>query len=291
MAAPHTGASPARNESPAGDDETVWRTQETFRVVRTMGEQSLDGMDSVVGEVPVVLVYNGISNSVMLASPAHIEDFALGFSLTEGIVTTPSEVYSVEVVPLANGIEVRIDIATGCFARLKERRRNLAGRTGCGLCGVDSLAGVVREVAPVANCTPPANATIIGALAALPKHQDLHRATGGSHAAAWADRDGHIVALREDVGRHNALDKLIGSLATAGVAPDSGFVVITSRVSYEMVQKVAVFGATTLAAVSAPTALAVRQAQQAGIALFGFARDGRITCYNMPTDREWNSTT
>jgi FdhD protein len=261
-----------------------WQVQQSFHVTRIVGEQSVDGVDSVVEEVPVALVYNGVSHAVMLASPADLEDFALGFSLAEGIVASRSDIFDIEIVPLARGIEARIEIAGDCFVRLKERRRNLAGRTGCGLCGVDSIEQAVRPVAPVARSGVPPPATVLAALAALPELQALHRSTGGCHAAAWADRDGRIIAVREDVGRHNALDKLIGSLARSGTTADSGFVLVTSRASVEMVQKVAALGASTLVAVSAPTALAIRQAKEAGIAIFGFARPGRITCYNLPTD-------
>ena len=261
-----------------------WQVQQSFQVTRIVGEQSVDGVDSVVEEVPVALVYNGVSHAVMLASPADLEDFAVGFSLAEGIVAGRSEIFDIEIMPLARGIEARIDIAGDCFARLKERRRNLAGRTGCGLCGVDSIEQAVRPVAPVPRSGVPPSATVLAALAALPDLQTLHRSTGGCHAAAWADREGRIVAVREDVGRHNALDKLIGALTRAGIGADSGFALVTSRASVEMVQKIAAFGASTLVAVSAPTALAIRQAREAGIALFGFARPGRITCYNLPTD-------
>jgi len=261
------------------EDGVVWRPHETRRAVQVVGGRRMEGIDTVVEEVPVALVYNGVSHAVMLATPADIEDFALGFSLAEGILASPRELYGIEVRHCANGIEAHLDVAAERFMQLKARRRSLAGRTGCGLCGVESLAAAVRHPAPVSSKAQVAGEAVMRALARLPEHQVLHGITGGAHAAAWASLDGDIVAAREDVGRHNALDKLIGALAGGGVAPDSGFVAVTSRASYEMVQKVAAFGASLLVAVSAPTSFAVRVAQQANITLVGFARAGRLTYY------------
>lgn len=263
----------------AADAPTIWRTHENRRAVQVVSGQSMDGMDTVVEEVPVALVYNGVSHAVMLATPTDIEDFALGFSLAEGILAAPKELYGVEVTHCAQGIEAHLDIAAERFMQLKARRRNLAGRTGCGLCGVESLDAAVRQPPPVAAAPGIGNEAIMRALARLPEHQVLHGLTGGAHAAAWADLEGNIVIAREDVGRHNALDKLIGALAREHVAPDSGFVAVTSRASYEMVQKVAAFGAGLLVAVSAPTAFAVRVAQESRVTLVGFARAGRLTFY------------
>jgi len=235
--------------------------------------------ETVAEEVAVALVYNGISHAVMMATPCDLADFARGFSLTERIVERPSEIYDIEVEPVGRGIEVRLEIAAQRMAGLQERRRSFAGRTGCGLCGVDSLDVALRSVPAVANPRPVARLAIERAMAGLPEHQRINRTNGATHAAGWASADGTLVAVREDVGRHNALDKLAGALARSGGAEPGGFVVVTSRCSYEMVQKAAAIGASAIAAVSAPTSLAIETAEQAGIALVAFVRDGRLTVY------------
>ena len=190
-------------------------------------------------EVPVALVYNGISQAVMLATPNDLEDFALGFSLSEGILKHAGELYEIDTVEQAMGIELRLEISAERFAGLKERRRNLAGRTGCGLCGVESLDQAIRQPLPVADGLRVPVRSIQRALAELPDQQPLYRATHAVHGAAWADRNGEIMLVREDVGRHNALDKLLGALACERFTANSGFMVITSRASVEMVQKAA----------------------------------------------------
>jgi FdhD protein len=266
----------------------------------------------VAEEVAVALVYNGISHAVMMATPCDLEDFARGFSFTERIVEKASEIYDVEVEDMRpgnargapggapggtpggtpggapggvthRGIEVRLEIAAQRMAGLQERRRSLAGRTGCGLCGVDSLEAALRPVPVVAAPQPVRRQAIEQAMAALPAEQRLNRLNGASHAAGWATPEGRLVAVREDIGRHNALDKLVGALlvrGTAGAALEpGGFVVVTSRCSYEMVQKAAALGAAAIAAVSAPTSLAIETAEQAGIALVAFVREDRLTAY------------
>lgn len=235
--------------------------------------------ETVAEEVAVALVYNGISHAVMMATPCDLEDFARGFSLTERIVERPSEIYDIELEPVGRGIEVRLEIAAQRMAGLQERRRSLAGRTGCGLCGVDSLDAALRAVPAVSDPHPVARLSIERAMAGLPDHQKINRRNGATHAAGWASADGMLVCVREDVGRHNALDKLAGALARSGGAGPGGFVVVTSRCSYEMVQKAAVIGASVIAAVSAPTSLAIETAEQAGVALVAFVRDGRLTAY------------
>ncbi len=260
--------------------EAEWPAQATLPARRITEGGAVDSLECLVEEVPVALVYNGISHAVMLASPADLEDFALGFSLCEGIVASPREIYGIELAHGPLGIEAHIELAAERFMGLKARRRSLVGRTGCGLCGVDSLEAAARPVAPVRGTPRIAPEAILRAIEHLPGRQTLHRATGAAHGAAWADPDGRILMVREDVGRHNALDKLIGGLLREGVAPDTGFAVVTSRASYEMVQKLAVFGGGLLAAVSAPTAYAVRLAQQSNVTLAGFARAGRLTYYS-----------
>ena len=258
------------------------------------GRETLD--EIVAEEVAVALVYNGISHAVMMATPCDLEDFARGFSFTERIVEKATEIYDVEVEDMRpghgqgapegvvrHGIEVRLEIAAQRMAGLQARRRSLAGRTGCGLCGVDSLEAALRPVPVVAAPQSVRRQAIEQAMAALPGEQRLNRMNGASHAAGWATPAGRLVAVREDVGRHNALDKLAGALlvrATAGAALEpGGFVVVTSRCSYEMVQKAAALGAAAIAAMSAPTSLAIETAEQAGIALAAFVRDGRLTAY------------
>lgn len=239
-------------------------------------------MDTVPEEVPVALSYNGISHAVMLASPADLEDFALGFSLSEGILADASELYELELEISNQGVVVQMRIAQARFAALKNRRRAMAGRTGCGLCGVESLDQVARALAPLPAGPVIAAASLHRALGQLHKKQPLHASTGGVHAAAWADTSGNLLAVREDVGRHNALDKLIGALTKAPHDPAGGFALVTSRASFEMVQKAAGVGIRILAAVSAPTGYAIRLAQEVGLTLAGFVRQDRYTVYSTP---------
>lgn len=234
--------------------------------------------DWLAQELPVALVFNGISHAVMLASPADLEDFALGFALSEGLMAHPDELYGVEVQTVAEGVELQLEVAAACEMRLKARRRAFAGRTGCGLCGTESLAQVQRELPRVpALCVAPA--ALARAQGGLREHQAMQQLTGATHAAAWCLNDGTVRVVREDVGRHNALDKLIGALARAPMPVAEGFVCITSRASFEMVQKAAMLGVGVLAAVSAPTTLAVSTAQTCNLALVGFVRDDNFVAY------------
>lgn len=237
--------------------------------------------DWLAEEVPVALVFNGISHAVMLASPTQLEDFALGFGLSEGLLQRASELYGIDIEPVCDGIELRLEVAAACEMRLKARRRTLAGRTGCGLCGTDSLAQVRHDLpaAPTLATTP---AALARAQRELRVHQAVQQLTGAAHAAAWCDADGEVRLVREDIGRHNALDKLIGAMQRSGVAPQDGFVCITSRASFEMVQKTVMAGAGLLAAVSAPTALAVQVARQANLGLAGFVRGDDLVAYTYP---------
>lgn len=254
---------------------------------RRLTASGVEPVDEVVAEeVAVALVYNGVSHAVMMATPCDLEDLGRGFSLTEGIVDRPSQIYDIEVEELAargglRGFEVRIEIASERMMALRERRRTLAGRTGCGLCGVETLDAALRPVSFVQEPGAIAPAAIARAMAALPGAQRLNRENGASHAAGWAAVDGTLIAMREDVGRHNALDKLAGALAR-DPPEGGGFVVVTSRCSYEMVQKAAAIGAIAIAAVSAPTSLAIATAEQGGLALVAFVREGRLTVYAHP---------
>ena len=256
--------------------------------------------DNIAEETPIALIYNGVSHAVMLATPQDLEDFALGFSLSEGILQSKSELYDVEIIMQAHGIELRLDVATEAFVKLKERRRNLVGRTGCGLCGAESLEQALRLPALAytaekndalkANIYAPSGASqpiisaksIQKALNAMQTKQVLQQATGATHACAYVSAHGELQMLREDVGRHNAMDKLIGALAKQDSNQPSkhtGFVLTSSRASVEMVQKVALAGYKVLAAISAPTGLAVRIAESYGVTLLGFLRDQQFVIY------------
>ena len=255
-------------------------------VTRWQNGKLTKAQDKVAEEVPIALIYNGVSHAVMLATPLDLEDFALGFSLSEGILRDKTDCYDIEIVKQAQGIELRLTIATECFVNLKERRRNLVGRTGCGLCGAESLEQALRlpEISDTlqANIHAPLQpllATHIqAAFHAIQSKQTLQQATGATHACAWVNAQGEIALIREDVGRHNAMDKLIGALAKQAER-DDGFVLTSSRASVEMVQKVAVAGIHVLAAISAPTGLAIRVAQTYNVTLIGFLRDQQFVIY------------
>lgn len=256
--------------------------EQRFPVQRRYGTERELAEDCLADEVAVALVYNGLSHVVMMASPTDLEDFALGFSLSEGIIERPDQLYGVDIIEQPLGIELQIELASARFDRLKQQRRNLAGRTGCGLCGAESLVQAISAANPVAPALLPSVAAIETALQQLRAHQPLQASTGAVHGAALCAGSGDILLLREDVGRHNALDKLIGALHQAADSPSERaqhFVLISSRASYEMVHKCAAANLGNLVAVSAPTALAVEQAAQAGINLIGFARPGRHVIY------------
>jgi FdhD protein len=260
-----------------------WPDHRPVRVVQLMGEEIIARGDTVIDEAPVALIYNHIPHAVMLVTPTCLDDFALGFSLGEGILESADELHACAVVPAAQGIELRLTIARSRFAALKEHRRTLMGRSGCGLCGVETLAALERPRMRVGRACEPQPGAVVRALARLPAHQPLFRLTGGGHAAAWVRGDGEILLVREDVGRHNALDKLIGALLRGGgFVPWEGFAICTSRASYEMVQKAMSAGIGLLVAVSAPTAAAIRLADLAGMTLIGFARGERMLVYTHP---------
>lgn len=235
-------------------------------------------------EVPVNLVYGGLPHVVLMASPANLEDLALGFSLTEGIIEHPSELRGYRQRQEGRGILLEIELAGPALTRLLARRRAMAGRTGCGLCGVEDLdqLDLASRVEGGASID---NTAIARALHALEALQPMNSRTHAVHAAGWFAQDGTPVLVREDVGRHNALDKMIGAALATGADPRAGFVVITSRCSYEMVEKTALFGAATLVAISAPTSLAIERAQALGVRLVGVAReDGALEFVESPED-------
>lgn len=233
-------------------------------------------------EVPVALVFNGETQAVMMASPCDLEDFAAGFALGEGIVQRIDQIEAIEVVTHDHGIEAQMELTPDAAKALHLRRRAMTGPVGCGLCGIDSLDQAIRPLPHVASELRLTHEAVAGATDALRAHQPLHDQTHGTHAAGFLTADGAIALVREDVGRHNALDKLIGALARAGIDPASGAMVLTSRVSVELIQKAAFAGCPVLIAVSAPTALALRQADQAGITLAAFARGGGFDLYSHP---------
>jgi FdhD protein len=238
--------------------------------------------DCVAEEVPVVLVYNTIPHVVMLATPLNLEDFALGFSLTEEIIGHPSELQSVRVVQRSKGVEVRMSIPEARFEQLHGKGKNMTGRTGCGLCGATTLEQAVRQPRPVGKGIALDASLLSGAMSKMHDKQTLNQITGAVHAAAWLDAELGVTAVREDVGRHNALDKLIGSLAKAQCNFENGWLLVTSRASYEMVQKASSVGITLLAAISAPTALAIQLAEECGLTLVGFTRNENHVIYTHP---------
>jgi FdhD protein len=238
--------------------------------------------DTIAEEVPIAFVYNDEPHVVMMATPCDLEDLALGFSLSEALIGAAGELERVDVHALIEGIELRLRVPSARAEALRRRRRNLVGRTGCGLCGAQVLEDALRQP-PRVGAGPNIEARILAlALAQLHERQPLNVATGATHAAAWFDCAGTLALLREDVGRHNALDKLIGALVRADTDVDRGLLVVTSRASYEMVQKAATAGIALLAAISAPTALAIQLAEQADLTLVGFARGDSHVVYAHP---------
>ena len=241
-----------------------------------------EGSRLIPEETAIALTYNGGTYAVMMGTPKDLADFAIGFSLSEGIVQSPADIASLDIVDLDGGIELRMWLAPEKAALINERRRHIAGPTGCGLCGIDSIEQALRPAAVVTGGRSFAPHEIITAMAAVAPLQAINIETRAVHAAAfWTPSQG-IVALREDVGRHNALDKLAGAMAQGNVAASEGMVLLTSRVSVEMVQKAAAMGATLISAVSAPTALAVQMAERAGITLVAIARTDGFEVFTHP---------
>jgi FdhD protein len=256
----------------------------TRQFIRLDGDTEREGSADVAEEVPVAIAYNNRPHVVMMATPADYEDFAIGFSLTEEIVASPDQIESITVVPYNQGVEIHLVIPHAEAEALAERGRQLVGRTGCGLCGVQTITDALRPPRTVAPPRRPIEPEALWrAESALMGRQTLNQATAAVHAAAWATADGTLEVVREDVGRHNALDKVIGALARAKTDATQGFIVMTSRASYELVQKVSIVGVPLLAAVSRPSGLAIRLAESAGIAIVGLLR-GRSA--NVYTHRE-----
>jgi len=252
-------------------DRQVWRDGQLGEGTRLIPE-----------ETAIALTYNGGTYAVMMGTPQNLRDFAIGFSLSEGIVRSPDDIDSLDIVELDDGIELRMWLASSQAERVNERRRHIAGPTGCGICGIDSIAEAVRPAAVVTSGASFSPREIMAAIASMAPLQTINIETRAVHAAAFWMPSRGIVALREDVGRHNALDKLAGALAQARISTADGMVLLTSRVSVEMVQKTAAIGAPLLVAVSAPTALAVRTADAAGITLAAIARSDGFEIFTHP---------
>lgn len=247
--------------------------------VRMDGGGAETGERPVATEVPVNVVYGTVPYAVMMMTPADLPDFAMGFSLTEGVIASRDDIRGVTVEDDPDGVRLVVNLAPARFHALLARRRSMAGRTSCGVCGIEDLGAVPRTLQRALPATPLTPAVVKRALDMLPGLQTLNRATGAVHAAAWAGLDGTVTHVREDVGRHNALDKLVGALLTAGADPAAGFVLVTSRCSYEMVEKAAALGAGALVAISAPTALGVERARHHGLTLVGIARSDTMTVF------------
>ncbi len=263
-----------------------WITKRTINFIKNLTNPATsdsdiiatERQDTLAKEMPVALVYNDIAHTVMMCSPRDLEDFAMGFSLTEGIIDKPADIYGIDIEEVCNGMEARIELATRCFVALKDHRRTLTGRTGCGICGAEQIQQVYKNIKKL-DRTLTVNANQLdGCLQQLYEAQELGKQTGSTHAAAFFSAEGKILAIREDVGRHVALDKLLGWHAKAD--KPRGFIVVTSRASYEMVQKTVSCGIEMLIAISAATDLAVQMAEQYNLTLVGFAREGRATIYS-----------
>ena len=267
--------------------------------VKVEQDTACAAVEQIAEESPIALVYNGVPHVVVMASPADLEDLALGFSLSEGVIESAAELGGIEIVPEQTGYSVYLSVPPERVAVIERRRRNMTARTGCGVCGAETIEQAMRDVPRVAAPKVAARQqvtrqAIADAMKQLPSLQTLNAATGATHAAAWANCNGELQLVREDVGRHNALDKLIGAMAAGGMDTAQGFAVITSRASYEMVQKAAMAGIGLLAAVSAPTALAVRIAREAGVTLAGFVRGERCMVYaddahRLTKSTDWNA--
>lgn len=263
-----------------------WITKRTINFIKNLTNSATSDSDIIVTErqdtlakeVPVALVYNDIAHTVMMCSPRDLEDFAMGFSLTEGIINKPADIYGIDIEEVCNGMEARIELATRCFVALKDHRRTLTGRTGCGICGAEQIQQVYKNVAKLDRTLTFNICQFDTCLQQLYEAQELGKQTGSTHAAAFFSVEGKLLAIREDVGRHVALDKLLGWHAKAD--KPQGFIVVTSRASYEMVQKTVSCGIEMLVAISAATDLAVQMAEQYNLTLVGFARESRATIYS-----------
>jgi FdhD protein len=252
------------------------------KTVRLTGKNATELLDSVANETPVALVINGEPHVVMMASPDNLEDFAIGFCITENLISSANDIHYLDIIPCDSGLQIHIRFRDQQQTH-RQKQRNLTGRTGCGLCGTALIEEAVRNT-PVVESDIKVNLRQISkALEVISCNQPVKSKTGAVHAAAWNSVSEDLYVVREDVGRHNALDKLVGSLYSDGkIDPMTGFIVITSRASYEMVTKTAFAGVAVLVAVSAPTSLAIEIAEKSNLTLIGFARDESCVIYTRP---------
>ncbi len=251
-------------------------------VRRWRGGAWQEAIDSVAAEIPVALTYNSIPHVVMMATPRDLEDMGVGFTVSESLVAAYSELRDVTLVTADGAIELRLSVTGSRLGEMLQRRRNLTGRTGCGVCGAETVEDAIRRPPPVAAGGETSRESLVAALRRMRELQPLGAQAGSLHAAAWVSWAGEVQLVREDVGRHNALDKLIGAKLRRGENLADGYVMVTSRASYEMVQKAATLGIRMLVAVSAPTALGVELARDCGLTLVGFAREEQQVVYSHP---------
>lgn len=227
-------------------------------------------------EAPVALEFNGIAYAVMMATPAHLSDFVTGFAITEGLVRSTADIAGIDIAETDKGWIIRAQLVPEAAGPVMERARRRVSESSCGLCGIENLEQIARPLPRIAVPLGVEPQAVFAALGALGDHQPLGRRTAAVHAAAFCDLSGAILAAREDIGRHNALDKLIGALAARGIPAADGFVLLTARCSYELVEKTVVAGARALATISAPTTLAIDRARQAGLALHVLTREDSL---------------
>lgn len=263
-------------------DEPVYEVSREYRVMRVAPDQAVLASRQLANEVPVAIEFNGEVYAVMMLTPSDLEDFAVGFALSERIITGAGEIARIDVREGTRGIGVDIRLEKEHSARLAERRRSLPGQSGCGICGLTSIEEALPQLAKVSAPPPVSTAALFGALQALPARQTLNRETGAVHAASFCSANGEIMAVREDVGRHNAFDKVTGYLARSGTDPSGGFALLTSRCSYELVQKAVLARIPMLVTISAPTELAVSIAKEADLTLVALARSDSVLVFNDP---------
>ncbi len=266
----------------ASAEEPVYEVSREYRVMRVAPDQAVLASRELANEVPVAIEFNGEVYAVMMLTPSDLEDFAVGFALSERIIARASEIARIDVREGTRGIGVDVRLEKENSARLAERRRSLPGQSGCGICGLTSIEEALPQLAKVSAPPHVSPAALFAALQALPARQTLNQATGAVHAASFCKANGEIVAVREDVGRHNAFDKITGYLARAGIDPSGGFALLTSRCSYELVQKAVLARIPMLVTISAPTELAVSIAKEADLTLIALARGDSVLVFNDP---------
>jgi FdhD protein len=264
------------------DAPVEYKTSAEYRAVRITPDQAVAATRVLANEAPVALEFDGEPYAVMMLTPADLEDFAVGFALSERIIANPSEIARIDVREGTRGIGIDVRLEKEHSVRLAERRRSLPGQSGCGLCGLTSIEEALPQLAPITAAPRLESAALFRALAALPARQLLNKETGAVHAASFCTPAGDILAVREDVGRHNAFDKVTGHLARTGTDPASGFALLTSRCSYELVQKAVLARIPILATISAPTELAVSIARKADLTLVALARGDSVLLFNNP---------